>query len=164
MLLIRYSYHSCGAVVTFQRQPWHLGSCSVPTLDLWLNFDSSICIITPGPPNCGIGWRSSASHATSGTFAQTWPKLSVMLSLQSPLLSRNHSVPISKESANVFLKKFCFQRNMNLLSLRKHVYIGDISCWSFKHIFFKGSFFIFSKHWAGKIGFNYSPNVSINIM
>ena len=85
MLLIQYSCHSCGAVVTFQRQPWHLGSCSVPTLDLWLNFDSSICIITPGPPNCGIGWRSSASHATSRhlranltkTFRDAVPSISI---------------------------------------------------------------------------------------
>lgn len=99
------------------------------TLDLWLNFDSSICIITPGPPNCGIGWRSSAPTRPPGTFVQTWPGLLLMLSLQSPLLLRNHFAPISKEIATVFLKKLYFQRNMSLLSLTRHVDNGNISCW-----------------------------------
>ena len=35
------------------------------TLDLWLNFDSSICTSTPGPPSLGIGCNNSDRHAIS---------------------------------------------------------------------------------------------------
>ena len=35
------------------------------TFALWLNFDSSIWTMTPGPPSIGIGCKISARHATS---------------------------------------------------------------------------------------------------
>lgn len=38
------------------------------TLDLWLNFDSSVWIITPGPPSLGIGCKISACHTISLNF------------------------------------------------------------------------------------------------
>lgn len=72
------------------------------TLDLWLNFDSSICIITPGPPNCGIGWRSSAPHATSRHF---------LANLTRTFLDAVPSIAIT------FKESFCahFQRKCNCL-------------------------------------------------
>ena len=36
-----------------------------PTLDLWLNFDSSICTTTPDPPSLGIGCNNNVCHAIS---------------------------------------------------------------------------------------------------
>ena len=99
------------------------------TLDLWLNFDSSICIITPGPPICGIGWRSSAPHATSRHF---------LANLTRTFLDAVPSIAITfKESfcahfqrkCNCLPKEFYFQRNMSLLSLTRHVDNGNISCW-----------------------------------
>ena len=36
-----------------------------PTLDLWLNLDSSICTTTPGPPSLGMGCNNSVCHAIS---------------------------------------------------------------------------------------------------
>lgn len=35
------------------------------TLDLWLNFDSSICTTTPGPPSLEIGCNNNVCHAIS---------------------------------------------------------------------------------------------------
>ena len=35
------------------------------TLDLWLNFDSSICTTKPGPPSLGIGCNNSVCRAIS---------------------------------------------------------------------------------------------------
>ena len=72
------------------------------TLDLWLNFDSSICIITPGPPNCGIGWHSSAPHATSRHF---------LANLTRTFVDAVPSIAIT------FKESFCahFQRNCNSL-------------------------------------------------
>ena len=36
-----------------------------PTLDLWLNLDSSICTTTHGPPSLGSRCNISACHAIS---------------------------------------------------------------------------------------------------
>ena len=104
------------------------------TLDLWLNFDSSICIITPGPPNCVIGLRSSAPHTTSEhfrvnlfqTFREAVPSI--------PITLRESFVPISKESVVVFLKKvllpvkyeFTLTDDRETRSQRKHFLLSSL--------------------------------------
>lgn len=150
--------HTCTCtllvLVTFQRQPWHLGSCCVPTLDLWLNFDSSICIIAPGPPNCGIGWRSNASHATSRhfranltkTFRDAIPSISITFkeSLCGHFQRKCKCLP--KEILLVAKYEFALTEEARLH--RRHL----LSKFS-KYIYWL-KFFIFSKHRAGKIWLN----------
>ena len=112
-------------------RPKGLRSFSMLTLDFWLNFDSSICIITPGPPYCVIGLRSSAPHATSRHFRvnlfQTFREAVSSI----PITLSESFVPISQEITVVFLKKFYFQLNMSLLSLttrpqRKHFLLSSL--------------------------------------
>ena len=188
LLLVRYSCYYCGVSVPFQKQPWHLGSCCVPTLDLWLNFDSSICIITPGPPNCGIGWRSSASHATSRyfranltkTFRDAIPSISITFKeslcahfqRQCICLPKEILLPAKYEFAltedarrhrrhlllNLYYKIFVIEAFRNLSVCLSVCLYVCIFMYSWR------KFLIFPKHLAGKIWVKYSPNVSINIM
>ena len=58
-------------ISTLQCQYWLLTDVFKPFLlifDLWLNFDSSIWIMTPGPPSLGIECKIKACQATSLHF------------------------------------------------------------------------------------------------
>lgn len=72
--------------------------CTLFTFDLWLNFDSSIWTMTPGPPSLGIGCKIIACQATSLHFRAIFMRI-----LRDAIPSKNIAV---KESLWVH-----FQRN-----------------------------------------------------
>ena len=69
------------------------------TFDLWLNFDSLIWIMTPGPPSLGIGYKIKACQATSLHF-----RAILMRTLRDAIPSKNMAL---KESFWAH-----FQRNL----------------------------------------------------
>ena len=131
---------------TLQCQYWLLTDVFKPFLlifDLWLNFDSSIWIMTPGPPSLGIGCKITACLATSLHF------LAILIrTLRGAIPSKNMAL---KESFWAhFQRNWTCRCNESLLPSKNDllrvfslVHISCISCQSNHTCGHKTTLFIF---------------------
>lgn len=92
--------------------------CTQLTFDLWLNFDSSIWTMTPGPPSLGIGCKIRACQAISLHFRAILIRI-----LRDAIPSKNIAV---KESLWVHFQRNCTCRcNESLLPSKKDPVLRD---------------------------------------
>ena len=134
-----------------QWQYWLLTKLLKPfllTFDLWLNFDSlnfdsSIWIMTPGPPSLGIGCKIRACQATSLHF-----RAILMRTLHDAIPSKNMALKKSfwahfQETEHAAVLRACYLQKTIRSGVISLVHIGCISCQSNQTCCHKTPRFIF---------------------